>query len=101
MISGRQALAQIERTIEEARRQEARLDDVAGMAEQADKKARQAEADREEKRKPYEADPLFMYLWRRKFGTAAYRAGNFVRYIDRKVARLVRYDKARANYVML
>ena len=79
----------------------ARIDDVAGMAEQADKKARQAEADREEKRKPYEADPLFMYLWRRKFGTAAYRAGPFSRFMDRHVARVVGYDRARANYVLL
>ena len=42
-----------------------------------------------------------MYLWRRKFGTAEYRAGNFARFLDRQVARLVGYDKARANYVLL
>lgn len=79
----------------------ARIDEVAGMAEQAEKKALQAEADREEKRKPYEADPLFMYLWRRKFGTAAYRVGPFTRFMDRLVARVVGYDKARPNYTML
>jgi hypothetical protein len=103
-----EALGDLRRSIEakihqspEWSAQRARIDRAAHIAEEAEKKAAQAEADREEKRKPYEADPLFMYLWRRRFGTAEYRAGNFVRYIDRKVARLVRYDKARANYVML
>jgi hypothetical protein len=81
--------------------QRARVDEVARMAEQAEKKARQAEADRVEKGRPYEADPLFMYLWRRRFGTGEYRASNLVRFFDRKVAHLVGYDKARANYTML
>ena len=81
--------------------QPVRLAAALRMAEEADKKAAQAEADREEKRKPYEADPLFMYLWRRRFGTAEYRANRLARYLDRKVARLIGYDKARANYAML
>ena len=42
-----------------------------------------------------------MYLWQRRFGTSDYDAGPFVRFFDRRVARLVGYDKARANYVML
>ncbi|MDF0581617.1 hypothetical protein [Bradyrhizobium yuanmingense] len=79
----------------------ARVDEIAGQAQQAEKKAIQAEADREEKRRPYEADPLFMYLWRRKFGTAAYRANPFTRYMDRLVSGVVRYDQARANYALL
>jgi hypothetical protein len=81
--------------------QRARIDDAAQTAAQAEAKAKQAEADREDKRKPYEADPLFIYLWRRRFGTAEYRASYFVRFFDRKVARLVGYDKARANYTLL
>jgi hypothetical protein len=79
----------------------ARVDQTAGQAQQAEKKAVQAEADRDEKRRPYEADPLFMYLWKRKFGTAAYRATPFARYMDRFVARVVGYDRARANYALL
>jgi chromosome segregation ATPase len=79
----------------------ARVAEITGQAQQAEKKAVQAEADRDEKRRPYEADPLFMYLWKRKFGTAAYRAGPFTRYMDRLVARVVGYDKARANYALL
>jgi chromosome segregation ATPase len=79
----------------------ARVDELGRMVEQADKKIAQADADREDKRKPYESDPLFMYLWGRRFGTADYAAGNLVRYLDRKVANLVGYDKARANYELL
>ena len=71
------------------------------IAQAADEKARQSEADLDAKRKPYEADPLFMYLWNRKFGTAEYKAGNFVRYWDRKVAQLVGFDTARPNYKLL
>jgi hypothetical protein len=81
--------------------QRARVDDAARMATAADEKAKQAEADRETKGKPYEADPLFMYLWKRGFGTSAYKAGNFVRFFDRQVARLVGYDTARPNYMSL
>jgi DNA repair exonuclease SbcCD ATPase subunit len=81
--------------------QRARIGAAEEVARQAEKKAEVAEADRKEKGRPYEADPLFTYLWRRKFGTAEYRAGNLVRFFDRRVARLVGYDKARANYTLL
>ncbi len=79
----------------------ARMDELGRMTEAAEKKTAQAEADREEKRKPYESDPLFMYLWDRRFSTAEYSAGRFVRFFDRRVAKLVGYDKARASYAML
>jgi chromosome segregation ATPase len=79
----------------------AQVNQVTGQAQQAEKKAVQAEADRDEKRRPYEEDKLFMYLWNRKFGTAEYRAGHFTRTMDRLVARVVGYDKARANYALL
>lgn len=71
------------------------------MLEAAERKAAQAETDLEQKRKPYEADPLFMYLWKRGFGTPRYRAIPLVRYLDRKVARLVGFDDARRNYAVL
>jgi chromosome segregation ATPase len=67
----------------------------------ADKKAVQAETDRETKRKPYEADPLFIYLWKRGFGTAQYRASHLVSFLDGKVAELVGFAAARTNYGML
>lgn len=81
--------------------QERAVQEAVSIAAAADAKADDAEADREAKRKPYEADPLFMYLWERKFGTSEYRSGFLVRFFDRKVADLVRYADARANYAML
>jgi len=67
----------------------------------AEEKLAQAEADRDNKRRPYEADPLFMYLWRRRFGTRDYAARSFVRSLDRKVAHLIGFEAARVNYAML
>jgi hypothetical protein len=81
--------------------QRAKVQEAAAIAAKAEEKAANSEADRDEKRRPYEADPLFMYLWRRRFGTADYRAGFVTRYFDCKVARLIGYDKARANHAML
>ena len=77
------------------------VETAEAVAAAAAEKASRAEADREEKRKPYEADRLFMYLWERGYGTAKYRAGPLARYFDAKVARIVGYDAARPNYYML
>ncbi len=81
--------------------QKTKVDNATKIAEAADSKADQSESDLGAKRKPYEADALFMYLWNRRFATADYKVGNFVRYLDRKVAALVGYDTARPNYVSL
>lgn len=71
------------------------------VAQAADAKAKTAETELDEKRKPYEADPLFMYLWGRRYATGDYTAGPAARFFDGWVARLVRYDGARANFAML
>lgn len=71
------------------------------IAAEAERKAELAREDRMSKGKPYEADPLFMYLWRRKYGAADYQAWRPIRLLDDWVARLVRYQNARANYHML
>jgi FtsZ-binding cell division protein ZapB/archaellum component FlaC len=71
------------------------------VARHAEEKTAFAEADRVAKGKPYESDPLFMYLWQRGFATPDYRYGALSRWLDRKVARLIGYDRARANYAML
>ncbi|MGZ9115627.1 MAG: hypothetical protein ACXW3V_01655 [Methylocystis sp.] len=68
---------------------------------QAQAKAAQAEADRARKRSPYEQDPLFMYLWARKYGAPDYQARAFTRYMDGLVARLIRFREARQNYETL
>jgi hypothetical protein len=78
-----------------------RVQSIQQVLEEADKKAGQAEADRQRKKTPYEQDPLFMYLWKRKFGTAEYPSGFFVRYFDELIAKLIRYQDVRANYSLL
>lgn len=71
------------------------------VAVEAERKAELAKEDRVEKGKPYEADPLFMYLWRRGYGTQDYRGRGLFRMLDAWVARMVRYQDARPNYYML
>jgi hypothetical protein len=79
----------------------AAVDAAAKIAENAEQKASRAEADLAAKGKPYEDDPLFMYLWSKKHGQAEDKSTNLVRFFDRKVARLVGYPDARASYAML
>jgi chromosome segregation ATPase len=72
-----------------------------GVADLAEEKAQAARNDRIEKGKPYEADPLFKYLWARGFGTSEYRAGAFTRLLDRWVARVCDYEPLRRDYWLL
>ncbi len=81
--------------------QEKRVAETTARAEQAEKKAAQAEADQEEKGKPYREDPLFMYLWKRRFLTPDYAGGWLSRSLDGWVAKMVKYGDARSNYFML
>lgn len=71
------------------------------VAHEAETKRLQAQEDRKSKGAPYEADPLFMYLWDRGYGTADYRGRGIVRTLDGWVARLVGFEAARRNYFML
>jgi hypothetical protein len=77
------------------------LSEAEAVATEAEKKATTSEAELGAKRKPYDDDPLFLYLWNQKFGTAQYRAGGFVRLIDRIVADFVGFGDARPNYAAL
>ncbi len=87
---------------EEAYRAQAqKAGDAAATAERAESKAAQAEADQDEKGRPYRADALFMYLWDRRFLTPDYAAGGLVRMLDGWVAKLIDYADARSNYFML
>lgn len=96
-------VGELEAAAEQARRalRSTPTDERQTTIRKAEEKAAQAEADREEKRRPYEADPLFMYLWRRRMGTRDYKAGSLVRYLDLKVAHLIGFENARVNYAML
>lgn len=81
--------------------QAAKLSGAEARAQAADDKAKQSETDRDEKSKPYLADPLFVYLWKRGYGTSAYRGGPISRLGDGYVARVVGYEPARQNYFTL
>lgn len=77
------------------------LEAAEAVADEAGKKADQAEADLAVKRKPFEADDVFLYLWKRGYGTSAYQSGGLVRMIDGWAARLIDYQKYRPNFAML
>lgn len=74
---------------------------TARVAQHAADKAEQSALERAEKERAYHDDPLFMYLWRRRYGTREYRALPLIRYLDGRVARHVGFDGARANYARL
>lgn len=67
----------------------------------AGQKLELAKADRETKSHPYEQDPLFSYLWERKFRTPQYKAGGLTRSLDNWVAKVSGYDAAYLNYARL
>jgi hypothetical protein len=77
------------------------FDEARSVAVRAEQKLELAKVDRTEKGQPYETDPLFQYLWRRKFRTPEYRKGGLSRMMDGWVARLCRYDEAHLNYARL
>ncbi|WP_321343721.1 hypothetical protein [Breoghania sp.] len=81
--------------------QSARVAGAQARSSAASEKATQSEADRDEKSKPYLDDPLFVYLWKRGYGTSRYAAGSLVRMGDDYVARVVQYEPARQNYYAL
>lgn len=74
---------------------------AARVAKHADDKMQQAQSAREQTGTPYENEQLFMYLWQRGYGTSQYKANPFIRFLDKWVARLCDFDKARPNYAML
>lgn len=76
-------------------------EELAAVAAESLRKTEQAEADREQKGKPYRDDPLFMYLWERGFGTKNYRANNLIHSLDSWVAGLIGFPEARTNFAML
>jgi hypothetical protein len=77
------------------------FEEARSVSVRAEQKLELAKTDRDEKRKPYEADPLFSYLWERKFRTPEYDRGGMSRALDGWVARLCGYDQAYLNYARL
>jgi len=78
-----------------------RLASLQSMVEQASAKAEKAHTEEVEKGAPYRNDPLFIYLWERKYGTSDYDVSGLVRALDGWVARLIDYQDARANFAVL
>ncbi len=74
---------------------------AAAIAQRAEQKLEVARADREEKGRPYRDDPLFLYLWQRRFRSPDYRAPAPIRMLDSWVARVCGYDQAFLNYQRL
>lgn len=79
----------------------ARFDAADTVATQADGKAAQSEADLGAKRRPYDEDGLFVYLWRAEFATARYAGGRLARLVDGMLADFIGYLDARPNYAAL
>ena len=77
------------------------VESANAIVDHAASKHEVALADRTEKGKPYEADPLFTYLRNRKFATNDYRGGPLTTMLDRWVAGLIKYRDARLNYERL
>jgi DNA repair exonuclease SbcCD ATPase subunit len=75
--------------------------DLERTLKHAQNKAQQREDELENKGQSYKNDPLFMYLWNRKFATTEYEGKGILRWLDSKVARLIRYSVARVNYSKL
>ncbi len=86
---------------EEYTAQKGHAEFAAGQARNAGAKAEQAEADRDEKRRPYEADPLFSYLWKRRYRFEEYRPYPVIAALDGWVAGLCDYGKAHRDYGLL
>jgi chromosome segregation ATPase len=88
-------------TLQAWRDAKALRDQAEAIAVEAEKKADASDAELGGKRKPYDQDPLFAYLWRRRYGTGQYSGGNLARILDRMVADFIGYDGARPNYAAL
>ena len=68
------------------------------MAKHAEDKAAHSEQEQADKGQSYREDELFIYLWKRGYGTTQYSGGGLTRWLDGKVAHLIGYEDARANY---
>jgi len=96
--------AQVQQHLENDAPYQAKLQqcrDLQAIADATLAKTEQAQANRVEKGKPFEADKLFMYLWRRHYDTSSYSAGPLFSTLDGWVAGLIDYSSARPNYYML
>lgn len=81
---------------------DAMLERAAALEHQVERvraRLQQAQADRDEKRRGFEADPLFMYLW--QAAAQRRRARGLFAALDRWVARLCQFPRNARNYAAL
>jgi len=83
------------------RAQRERVEVAERKALHAAEKAQQSAEELTQKGAAYRDDPLFSYLWQRSYGLAAYQASGLVRWLDGRVAQLIGYADARANFARL
>jgi hypothetical protein len=83
------------------RAQRERARDAERTAAHAEEKAASSEQEKDDKGASYRGDPLFIYLWERRYGLPAYEASPLIRWLDGLVARLIGFADARANYARL
>ena len=77
------------------------VEEIERTLHHAESKASRWEEELETKGSPYRNDSLFMYLWNRGYGTPDYKGWGITRWLDTKVAGLIRYSEARVNYSKL
>jgi len=68
------------------------------IAQSAQEKVETALNDFSVKARVYENEPLFMYLWKRGYGTESYSTNAIIRSLDNWVSRLCGFDQARVDY---
>ena len=81
--------------------QRQRAHEAERTAMHAEEKAASSEQEKDQKGESYRSDPLFIYLWERNYGLPTYEASSLFRWLDGKVARLIGFADARANYSRL
>lgn len=81
--------------------QRERAREAERIAMHASEKANASEQEKGDKGVSYRTDPLFMYLWKRGYGTDEYRSQGPIRWLDGKVAGLIGYQDARVNFARL
>ncbi len=78
-----------------------KTEEAEAVVDRAKRKQALAQEDEADKGAPYRDDPLFIYLWKRRYGTKDYRGGLLTKMLDDWVARLIGYRDAALNYKRL
>jgi hypothetical protein len=74
---------------------------AVARADTVERMASSAQSEHDAKAGAYQADPIFMYLHRRSYGSTAYRGWPLVRTVDGWLAELCGFDRARREYATL